>query len=278
MRQLQPSDFTQHIHPRALEAILRYRETGELVWTPEPGTPEPEAPACLVCHGAGEVAVRAPGKPPTYVTCADCTITADRIRARIVRLIAKVRGPRRTFADFVQFASTDDIRALGEEAREWAERGEGSVLFVGPEGALKTTLATAIYLHRVETGRVRSAEWVKMTDLIEAIRHSYDRELQVPTEAPLAERVRTCELAVLDDLGAVNVTDRNASWVQEQVYQLVDYRAEVPGLATVITSNLSTDQLKEQLGPAIVSRLVGMCGGRIVLMDPGRDVRYDGMA
>jgi DNA replication protein DnaC len=270
MRQLSKSDLTdpEVIHPNVLAAIHEWRETGVLNWTAPPGTPDPPAPPrCPVCHDVGEVAIRIPGQLTQYAPCMSCSIRVD-------RLIAKMPTDyRRTFDDFQSFAPTPELQALGQGALAWAERGEGSMLFIGPVGTFKTTLASAIYTWRCQHGMVRTAEWVSMPALIQSIRVSYDPETRVPVESLLIERVKRCDLLVLDEVGGVAITDRNAPWVQEQYYDVIEHRSS-EHLATIMTSNLSHAQLKAQLGPAIASRIVGMCRGHIAVTGVFDDIRY----
>jgi DNA replication protein DnaC len=267
MRQLSESDLLANIHPNVLAAIREYRETGVLNWTPPPGTPTaPEPPRCPVCHDAGEVAIREPGMLTRYVDCVACTLKVDRLVARVPL------DYRHTFDEFQAFAPTRELRDLGGAVRTWAESGEGSLLLVGPEGTLKSSLAAAAYLHRVQHGMVRTAMWVSAPDLLEEIRQGYDLERGVAVASLVVDRARMCDLLVLDDLGAVNVTEKNAPWVQEQFYRVLDHRSG-QRLATIMTSNLSVEQLKDQLNRALVSRIVGMCRGRIGFTTSA-DVRY----
>jgi len=69
------------------------------------------------------------------------------------------------------------------------------------------------------------------------------------------DRIAAVDLLHIDDLGAEHRTE----WVLEQLYTIINTRYE-DERATVITSNLEPEQLAEQLGERIVSRLEGMCG------------------
>ena len=68
------------------------------------------------------------------------------------------------------------------------------------------------------------------------------------------DRIATADLLHIDDLGAEHRTE----WVLEQLYTIINSRYE-DQLATLVTSNLGRDELAEQLGERIVSRLEGMC-------------------
>lgn len=267
MGPLRESDLLANIHPSVVAAIQEWRETGVLNWTASPGTPHPPSPPrCPVCHDAGVVAIRDPGMLSRYVDCTACTIKVDHLLARVPL------DYRHTFAEFQAYAPTRELQDLGAAMLEWAERGDGSVLLVGPEGTLKSSLAGAAYLYRVQHGIVRNAMWVSAPDLLEEIRQSYDLERGVAVASLPVERARQCDLLVLDDLGTVSVSEKNAPWVQEQFYRVLDHRS-AERLATIMTSNLSIEQLKNQLNRALVSRIVGMCRGRVAFT-ASADVRY----
>jgi DNA replication protein DnaC len=68
------------------------------------------------------------------------------------------------------------------------------------------------------------------------------------------DRLAAADLLHIDDLGAEHRTD----WVLEQLYTIINSRYE-DERSTVVTSNLGRDELAQQLGERIVSRLEGMC-------------------
>jgi DNA replication protein DnaC len=80
------------------------------------------------------------------------------------------------------------------------------------------------------------------------------------------DRLAAVDLLHIDDLGAENRTD----WVLEQLYTIVNSRYE-DERAMIVTTNLSYEELVEQLGERTVSRLVGICGDGIPLY--GQDER-----
>ena len=67
------------------------------------------------------------------------------------------------------------------------------------------------------------------------------------------DRLAAVDLLHIDDLGAEHRTD----WVLEQLYSIINARYE-DERSTLITSNLGPDELAEQLGERIVSRLEGI--------------------
>ena len=74
------------------------------------------------------------------------------------------------------------------------------------------------------------------------------------------DRLAAVDLLHIDDLGAENTTD----WVLEQLYSIVNTRYE-DERAMIATTNLSYEELVEQLGERTVSRLVAICGDGLPL-------------
>lgn len=254
-----------------LMAIREYRETGVLHW-PAPTDEEPEPERCTSCHGTG-LRSRPNGRLTTYVECGDCSEERRLDRASV--LYKKIPAEyRRTFNDYFTFVNGSPVyHKDGLIAEEWAWHGTGSIIFTGNVGLLKTTLATAAFLYRIthfDNPPVRTAEWIEAPELLAQIRRSYSGH-----ETDIVERVKHCDLLLLDDIGRVSVNDRNAPWVQQELLAVIGWRHN-NALPTIFTSNLSILQLESQIGDALVSRIVGMCDGgkNIIVMDAGTDMRY----
>jgi DNA replication protein DnaC len=69
----------------------------------------------------------------------------------------------------------------------------------------------------------------------------------------LDEAIET-QLLVLDDLGA----EKASEYVLDRLYLIINGRYE-NDLPTLITTNLGLEQLRQQVGPRIVSRISEMC-------------------
>ena len=66
------------------------------------------------------------------------------------------------------------------------------------------------------------------------------------------DRVLSCDLLILDDLG----TEMTTSFVQSALYQIVNTRL-MKHLDTILNTNLTPDQLGRRYSPQIASRLEG---------------------
>ncbi|NLV87300.1 MAG: ATP-binding protein, partial [Clostridiales bacterium] len=78
-------------------------------------------------------------------------------------------------------------------------------------------------------------------------------------------RYLNCELLILDDLG----TEMSTSFTSSALYNLINTRL-IGGKKTIISTNLSADDMRRRYFPPIISRIEGEY---ICLNFAGRDVR-----
>jgi DNA replication protein DnaC len=92
-------------------------------------------------------------------------------------------------------------------------------------------------------------------DFLDEIRASYheDDEDDYDRESPF-ELAKQSTVLILDDLGTEKITE----WAREKLLQLINYRMNNQ-LATIITTNLSLNDISERLGQRVHSRLKAMC-------------------
>jgi len=179
---------------------------------------------------------------------------------------------RQTFARFElgyyepEFLETArrSLAAAREFVRECLEgRARRGLLFTGPVGSGKTFLASAIANALVE--REHDVFFVVVPELLEAIRSGIGRP-DSEGENEMERRARTGAVLVLDDLGAHNYTE----WTRNTLYSLLNYRINHE-LPTVITTNLSLEQLEYYLGERTTSRILEHC--RVYRLRVGQDIR-----
>ncbi|WP_295720444.1 ATP-binding protein [uncultured Oscillibacter sp.] len=140
-----------------------------------------------------------------------------------------------------------------EICRSYAEtfsQESGSLLLTGDPGLGKTFLSAAI-------ARVVSGDgWSVVYDTAGRIFQRFEAQKFGREEGDGAstdvERVLSCDLLILDDLG----TEMTTSFVQSALYQLLNGRL-LAGKSTVISTNLDPEELGRRYGAPLLSRLEG---------------------
>lgn len=135
------------------------------------------------------------------------------------------------------------------------------LLFTGPVGAGKTFLAAAIANALME--QEKQVLFLVVPDLLDQLRATYKTN---ENEIDLLDTAREIPILILDDLGAHNYTD----WTRNRLYSIINYRLNEQ-LPTVITTNLSLDEMEEYLGARTTSRIIQSC--RIFRMNVEQDIR-----
>lgn len=224
----------------------------------------PAAPACALCDDSGFVRRHVPWVDPHLHKCVCARAKRAASRLAAAGLPSEYRG--RTFDTYRPY--TASLTAALHVAREFAasypiqqrERTDPSgLLLIGPAGVGKTHLAAALLTEVIARTGIHG-RFYKTRDLLRAMRDSYNPAIQT-TERQVLEPVLTCDLLVLDDLGAERVTD----WVADTMDLIVDarYSAGRPIVATTNFPDLEDAEdpqgLLCRVGFRTHSRLRGMC-------------------
>jgi len=136
------------------------------------------------------------------------------------------------------------------------------ILFTGPVGSGKTYLAASIANELMEAQL--QVLFLVVPDLLDELRASYKTEVN---EMDLLDTARTIPILILDDLGAHNYTD----WTRNRLYSIINYRMNEL-LPTVITSNLSLDEMEDYIGVRTTSRIIQ--SSRIFRLTVEEDIRH----
>lgn len=122
-----------------------------------------------------------------------------------------------------------------------------NLLFIGPPGLGKTHLSLSIVNELIKKGvSVVYAPAADILGSIEAEHFSFSGE----TEA--VDRVLNADLLLIDDLG----TEMTSQFVLSAFYNIINTRINT-SKPTVISTNLSFDELEKKYSPRITSRFIG---------------------
>ena len=223
---------------------------------------------CPVCRDTGYVL----GKP--------CDCLKDLYKAEAVRALSStlnVDGQSFESFNLSYYDKTPDIggvvpfqtmKNVFELCREYSLKfGKNSMnlLFRGGTGLGKTFLAASVAKVVSENGF--SVVYDTAISVMEAFElQKFDRSGDNAEEtAARVRRYLDCDLLILDDLG----TEMTTNFTQSALYSLMNGRL-LSGGKTLITTNLTEEELRKRYTPQIVSRLEGEY---LVLNFAGRDIR-----
>ena len=151
-----------------------------------------------------------------------------------------------------RYSPRDVMTALYRDVVDWAEHfttSSPSLLFIGGTGLGKTHLSSAL------AGKVMEKGFDVVYESAPAVAALFEKD-RFGNEEGTGERIRRlmdAELLILDDLG----TEPASATSNSAFYQLINHRASLMGLPTVISTNLTHRELEKQYDTAIVSRLLG---------------------
>ena len=149
----------------------------------------------------------------------------------------------------------DVMRRVSEACRRYAENFSDSsrnLLFQGGTGLGKTYLSACIA--RVVSARGYSVCYetaAAALDNYEKAKFNRDTE-EGEAAAVRIKRMESCDLMILDDLG----TEMPTPMAQSALYTLVNNRL-VNERRTIISTNLTNDELNRRYTPQIASRILG---------------------
>lgn len=135
--------------------------------------------------------------------------------------------------------------------------GGGFLLLHGDTGTGKTWIASALAKEILISGR--KVFFTRAIDFFNAVRKGYKDKAKIDAD-DILRNYKKLPFLIFDDLGSEKFTD----WIEETVYNLVDYRHGGVELPTLITSNLNNAQISERYG-ARVARRIKQVGPRIEL-------------
>lgn len=154
--------------------------------------------------------------------------------------------------DYEVFEYLDYIR---ENIVDFVQQGN-NLIIRGATGCGKSCWSTKLlrrYLMEVSIGNgyVERALFVNLIWFVSELRHNMDEKSVKFND--LRKLMHTVDFLVLDDLGATNI---NSDYIHDEIYSIINDRID-NGLTTVYTTNLSNDELSQNLGARLSGRIIG---------------------
>ncbi len=208
-----------------------------------------EQPVCPTCGGTG------------YVGARMCSCLQELCRLEQKQALSSLLGGRESFDTFrlsyysdavdpaYGVSPRENMRTVLRDMRAWAlsfQPGQsGSLLFSGDTGLGKTFLSACIARAVADGG----ASVVYDT----AVQLFADFEAEkFGGAAGQSEKYLRCDLLIIDDLG----TEMTTQFTLSALYTVVNTRL-MARRSTIISTNLSMEDLRARYSPQIVSRLTG---------------------
>jgi len=127
------------------------------------------------------------------------------------------------------------------------------LILTGRAGHGKTYLACCIA--NVLIRKNIATLFTVVPDLLDQIKSTYNKgEGQDYSEKDLLDTAREVQVLILDDLGAHQYTE----WAQGKLFTILNHRINF-NLPTVITTNLSLEEMDKFIGERAASRIIQLC-------------------
>ncbi len=166
------------------------------------------------------------------------------------------RGPGRRLetASLKTYRETEANREALQIAQYWLkEDSRPNLIIVGPVGSGKSYLMACVF-QELLAAPSPWPEWLSVPEHLTMIKNGFTDELARKEAASQISRAKLAPILLLDDLGKTH-PGKGSSWVEDQLYDIVDerYRQMIP---TVITTELGHGSLIPRCGESVVTRLM----------------------
>lgn len=211
--------------------------------------------SCKKCRDTGFIG----GKP---CSCLMKLYNAERARD----LSSLLRLGEERFENFdLKYYSDVPYNGVGQSERSWMQavlrycksyalgfnRDSDNLLFQGATGLGKTFLSACIA--RVVAGKGFSVVYETVVGAVEPLeKQKFGRSEEYENSSDGVRRVLECDLLILDDLG----TEMYTAFTASALYTIINTRL-MTGRKTIISTNLSDEEISRRYMPQLVSRLEG---------------------
>lgn len=219
------------------------------------------------CNKCNDTGYTSPGK------ACDCLL--NEYKSTIIKKVAaEFSVSEKTFAAFdlelysksrgsLPFSPYDNIKRIYDfcvnYAKHFADSTE-NLFFTGGTGLGKTLLASCVAVEVAASGNS-----VALTTAFDAVRAMEERRFAAIQGEDKFEKLRNCDLLVIDDLGAEHIN----SFSIATLYNLITTRMTA-GKKTILISKLTIDEIEAKYSEQFASRLRGEY---ISLSFVGEDIR-----
>jgi DNA replication protein DnaC len=172
-----------------------------------------------------------------------------------------------------EWSFPEEIREQLTDFSEWFPcEGDSSVVLFGPQGRGKTTYAAATTRRFLGRFLAKRPKWVEWPRLVADVADSW----KDGGEARVLDPLIRSSFLVIDDFGkevAGPADSMMAGWQRRVAFEIINGRYSRV-LPTLITTELTSDEMGDRLDPAITSRLLG--DGRWIDLSSAPDYRLGG--
>ena len=147
-------------------------------------------------------------------------------------------------------------------AEQFIEGKIQGLFLTGTVGSGKTYLACAIARELVMQGK--NIRFKSAPEFFEDIRATFNGKGR---EYEIIERLSKASYLIIDDIGA----EKSSDFTLDRLYLVIDHRYS-DELPTIITSNLSLNEIKDRIHDRLASRISEMC--QTIIM-PNKDLRIE---
>jgi DNA replication protein DnaC len=232
-----------------------------------------------VCDGSGWIL--GPEDVARPCDCREQRLKRGRSKGVMSTLPTRFRGVSYDRPPVSDMAREMTSRHVVQATKDYVENLDENLVagrglwLMGTTGTGKTTLGMLVAKQALAAGKTVGIYFTPK--LLTRIRQTYQEAESNRAYETFFREVTSVDLLYIDDLGS----ERHTDWVVEQLYAVINERYENQR-PMLVTSNSDSDvdqdadhglrQLKEQIGPRTVSRLVEICGDPLPLFGPDRRV------